>query len=127
VVLVGDAAGHNDPIIGQGLSIALRDVRMVRDLVLAGARGPSDFLPYGEERSRRMERLRLVADVISVARAEDADNRPARRAYFQEISGEKESEVSRLLRGAFAGPETVPDELVQISLLDRIRRAPARL
>ena len=25
VVLIGDAAGHNDPIIGQGLSIALRD------------------------------------------------------------------------------------------------------
>ena len=30
VVLIGDAAGWNDPIIGQGLSIALRDVRMVR-------------------------------------------------------------------------------------------------
>jgi 2-polyprenyl-6-methoxyphenol hydroxylase-like FAD-dependent oxidoreductase len=27
VALIGDAAGHNDPIIGQGLSIALRDVR----------------------------------------------------------------------------------------------------
>ena len=25
VVLVGDAAGHNDPIVGQGLSIALRE------------------------------------------------------------------------------------------------------
>ena len=34
VVLVGDAAGHNDPIVGQGLSIALRDARMVRDLIL---------------------------------------------------------------------------------------------
>ena len=38
VVLIGDAAGHNDPIIGQGLSIALRDARIVRDLVLDGAR-----------------------------------------------------------------------------------------
>jgi menaquinone-9 beta-reductase len=122
VVLVGDAAGHNNPIIGQGLSIALRDVRIVRDLVLAGARRPSDFIPYGEERSRRMERLRLIADVISVARVEDADNRSARRAYFQQISEQKDSEVSRLLRGAFAGPESIPDELVQISLPDRIRR-----
>jgi menaquinone-9 beta-reductase len=126
VVLVGDAAGHNNPIIGQGLSIALRDVRIVRDLVLAGARGPSGFLSYGEERSRRMERLRLVADVISVARAEDADNRSARRTYFQEILEEKDSEVSRLLRGVFAGPETIPDEVVQFSLLDRIRGAPGR-
>ena len=37
-VLIGDAAGHNDPIIGQGLSIAMRDARTVRDLVLDGAR-----------------------------------------------------------------------------------------
>ena len=36
VVLLGDAAGWNDPIIGQGLSIALRDVRMVADVVRAG-------------------------------------------------------------------------------------------
>ena len=39
IVLVGDAAGHNDPIIGQGLSIALRDVRLVSDAILCrGAR-----------------------------------------------------------------------------------------
>ena len=34
-VLIGDAAGYNDPIIGQGLSITYRDVRMVRDILLA--------------------------------------------------------------------------------------------
>jgi flavin-dependent dehydrogenase len=38
VVLIGDAAGYNDPIIGEGLSIALRDAKIVRDLVLDGAR-----------------------------------------------------------------------------------------
>ena len=31
VVLIGDAAGHNDPAIGQGVSIAWRDVRLVAD------------------------------------------------------------------------------------------------
>jgi 2-polyprenyl-6-methoxyphenol hydroxylase-like FAD-dependent oxidoreductase len=31
VVLLGDAAGSNDPIIGQGLSITLRDVGLIRD------------------------------------------------------------------------------------------------
>ena len=34
VVLVGDAAGWNDPIIGLGLSITYRDVRTVSDLLL---------------------------------------------------------------------------------------------
>jgi 2-polyprenyl-6-methoxyphenol hydroxylase-like FAD-dependent oxidoreductase len=31
VVLIGDAAGHNDPAIGQGLSLAFRDVRLVAE------------------------------------------------------------------------------------------------
>src|SRR5262249_11455487 len=34
VVLIGDAAGHNDPVTGQGLSIALRDVRLVSEIIL---------------------------------------------------------------------------------------------
>ena len=45
VVLVGDAAGHNDPIIGQGLSVALRDARIVRDLILDGARTAGGLRP----------------------------------------------------------------------------------
>ena len=62
VVLIGDAAGHNDPIIGQGLSIAMRDARIVRDLVLDGARTADAFARYGAERMARMARLRLLAD-----------------------------------------------------------------
>jgi menaquinone-9 beta-reductase len=46
VVLVGDAAGHNDPIIGQGLSIALRDVRLVGEAILAGGRDQAAFRHY---------------------------------------------------------------------------------
>ena len=38
VVLIGDAAGHNDRNLGQGLSIALRDVRMIHE-VLGEAEG----------------------------------------------------------------------------------------
>jgi len=33
IVLVGDAAGHNDPITGQGLAIALRDACLVGEIV----------------------------------------------------------------------------------------------
>jgi 2-polyprenyl-6-methoxyphenol hydroxylase-like FAD-dependent oxidoreductase len=123
VVLIADAAGHNDPIIGQGLSIALRDVRTVRDLVLDGARTSDAFASYGAERMSRMERLRLIADVVAVALAEDADNRAARRAYLVERMGNMDPEVMGLLLGSFAGPETIPDELVDRTLLDRIRAA----
>ena len=123
VVLVGDAAGHNDPIIGQGLSIAMRDARIVRDLILDGARQPADFAPYGQERSERMRRLRLIADVISVTHAEDADNRAARRAFLGEKMASMDAEVFPLLVGFMTGPETVPDHLVDTGILDRIRNA----
>ena len=124
VVLVGDAAGYNDPIVGQGLSIALRDARIVRDLILDGARQPADFVSYGRERSERMRTLRLIADIVSVAFTEDADNRMARRAFLGEKMASMDAEVFPLLVGFATGPETVPEHLVQPRILDRIRNAP---
>jgi 2-polyprenyl-6-methoxyphenol hydroxylase-like FAD-dependent oxidoreductase len=123
IVLVGDAAGHNDPVVGQGLSIAMRDARIVRDLVLDGARTADAFRPYGDERVRRMERLRLAADVVSVAQAEDADNRAARRALFTNAMATMDPEIFTITASLFGGPETIPDELVDERVLDRIRSA----
>jgi 2-polyprenyl-6-methoxyphenol hydroxylase-like FAD-dependent oxidoreductase len=123
VVLVGDAAGHNDPIIGQGLSITLRDARIVRDLVLDGARTPEAFAPYGAERVERMARLRLIADVVAVVQAEDADDQPARREAFATAMADADSGLLVLMLGAFAGPETVPAELVDETWPDRLRAA----
>jgi len=123
VVLIGDAAGHNDPIIGQGLSIALRDARTVRDLVLDGARTPEAFAPYAEERVSRMARLRLVADILAVTEAEDADNQSARRQCFAASTADPDTGLLVLMCAAFAGPESVPEELVDPSWVDRIRAA----
>ena len=64
VVLIGDAAGWNDPIIGLGLSITYRDVRIVSELL----NGDDDwaalsFASYAEERVERMRRLRFIASL----------------------------------------------------------------
>ena len=123
VVLIGDAAGWNDPIIGQGLSIAMRDARAVRDLIAGGARRPTDFAPYADERVSRMERLRLIADVMAVTQCEDADNRGPRRAFLSNGMDTMDPAVFPLMVGLFAGPETIPDELVDTVILDRIRGA----
>jgi 2-polyprenyl-6-methoxyphenol hydroxylase-like FAD-dependent oxidoreductase len=123
VVLIGDAAGHNDPVIGQGLSIAMRDARMVRDLIADGARAPDAFAAYGAERVERMRRLRFLADVISVSQAEDADNRGARRAFLIERMVHMDPGIMGLLMGMFAGPENVPGELIDEGLLSLIRAA----
>jgi menaquinone-9 beta-reductase len=122
-VLIGDAAGHNDPIIGQGLSIAMRDARTVRDLVLEGARRAEEFASYGAERVIRMARLRFAADVLAVTHAEDADNREARRAYVNQRMANMDQAVFPVLLGAFAGPETIGDELLDPRVLDSIRAA----
>lgn len=123
VVLIGDAAGHNDPTIGCGLSIALRDARLVGELVLAGARRPPDFAPYGRERSDDLARLRLIADVISAAGVERAANRSARRQLFGRAMAAMDLQLFPLALGMFAGPETVPVTALDPTVLDRIRAA----
>ncbi len=122
-VLIGDAAGHNDPIVGQGLSIAMRDARTVRDLVLDGARTAEAFATYGAERLGRMARLRFAADVLAVTQAEDAGNRDARRRYVNDRMARMEAPVFPVLLGLFAGPETIGDELLDPGLLAGIRAA----
>lgn len=123
VVLIGDAAGHNDPIVGQGLSIAMRDTRIVRDLILDAGSQPASFASYGQERSERMRRLRLIADVVSASYAEDADNRMARRAFIGAKMASMDAEVFPLLVGFITGPDSIPDQVVQSGILDLIRSA----
>ena len=124
-VLVGDAAGHNDPAAGCGLSIAMRDVRIVRDLILAGAERAGDFEPYGIERAERMRRLRLIADLVNVASVERSPNRAARRAMFATAMETMEPSIFSLMFGMFAGPEHVPADCVDPGVLDRVRAASA--
>jgi 2-polyprenyl-6-methoxyphenol hydroxylase-like FAD-dependent oxidoreductase len=121
VVLIGDAAGHNDPVVGQGLSIGMRDARTVRDLALDGARDASAFASYGAERMERMRRLRLIADIIAMIQAEDSDRLAARRELFGEKMASMDPGFFPLVLGAFMGPETIPEELVNESILDEIR------
>ncbi len=125
VVLVGDAAGHNDPIIGQGLSIALRDARIVRDLILDGARQPADFASYGRERSERhRERLRLIADVV-LGHLRRGRRQPHGQADVlrREDGAYPTPSVFPLVVGFMTGPETIPGQLVNPQILERIRNA----
>ncbi len=110
VVLIGDAAGWNDPIIGLGLSITYRDVRIVSDILKASDDwSPSAFAPYGEERRERMRRLRFAAALSATLDMEfDAAARERRRSYHQRVA----QDMSLGLHGlaVLAGPEAVPPE-----------------
>ena len=105
-VLIGDAAGWNDPIIGQGLSIAFRDARTVGEL-LAGQDDWSVgvFGDYVDERKERMRRLAIAAHLTTEIRCRFTDEARARRErWFETFVGDPRmlAQVGAML----AGPET---------------------
>ena len=110
VVLIGDAAGYNDPITGQGLSIALRDVRIVSELLLgADTWDATRFAPYVEERRERMRRLRFTAAMDSMIHAEFGPEALKRRLA---IRAKRASDPSFLMcqMATMVGPEMLPPE-----------------
>jgi 2-polyprenyl-6-methoxyphenol hydroxylase-like FAD-dependent oxidoreductase len=109
VVLVGDAAGHNDPINGQGLSIALRDVRLVSEIILgaggSNALGQEAFQPYVDERRERMRRLRIAARFAATLRVEFGEEARLRRGRAQLRMRER---MPSPLPATMMGPDRLP-------------------
>jgi menaquinone-9 beta-reductase len=111
VVLVGDAAGWNDPILGLGLSITYRDVRIVSDLLLGDDDWTSlSFASYAEERTERMRRLRFVASLQATIDMEFGEAARARRHSLFERSAADPSLKAHAF-AVMAGPEVMPPEI----------------
>tara|TARA_R110000824_G_scaffold118960_15_gene272351 strand:+ start:42327 stop:43562 length:1236 start_codon:yes stop_codon:yes gene_type:complete len=110
-VLVGDAAGWNDPIVGQGLSITYRDVRIVSELLKSTDEWTTDlFAPYAEERAERLRRLRFSASITSALDAEFNDAARNRRARYFERAAIDPSLASHGV-AVMVGPELLPPEV----------------
>jgi 2-polyprenyl-6-methoxyphenol hydroxylase-like FAD-dependent oxidoreductase len=109
VVFAGDAAGFSDPTIGQGLSIALRDARMIRDVLLGGEDWSREaFAPYVEERTERMRRLRFIVQVFTDAHIPlglDAVSERRRRKNMMM----RDSDLFMLVAAMTCGPELAPE------------------
>lgn len=111
MVLVGDAAGWNDPIIGLGLSITYRDVRIVTDILSSTASGAKPyFRPYAQERAERMRRLRFAAQLTSSLDMEFGEAAAARRLSYHE---RRMADPTLGLHNfaVMAGPESAPPEI----------------
>ncbi len=123
VVAIGDAAGHNDPIIGQGLSISHRDVRVVSDILKTTSDwSPESLRPYGEERREWMRRLRLAARFTAVRDCEFDNAGRTRRARLQGMFM-TDPTVTGLMIAPIAGPEVPPAEAFDEAALDKILTA----
>lgn len=108
LALIGDAAGYSDPHIGQGLSVALRDVRVLSELLLAsGDWSPTALRPYAEERAERLRRLRFCNKLATALRGEFGPEARERRRRARELM-QAEPELGLWRRGYIAGPESVP-------------------
>jgi len=107
-VLIGDAAGFNDPILGQGLSITLRDARTVAELLNGSADWTADlFQPYVQERKERLRRLRRAAAFVTTLSARfTAEDIERRTRAFSRMG---EPRMAEMLSTAFVGPEAVSD------------------
>ncbi|WP_277681980.1 FAD-dependent oxidoreductase [Saccharomonospora azurea] len=109
VVLVGDEAGNADTVLGTGLSCALRDVRIVCDILLSESDwSPAAFQPYLTEREFRMKRLVFGASVIAKLQCEFGPEATERRRRARRLMAEKPAaQVLGLLN--MVPPEQVPE------------------
>jgi len=111
VVLVGDAAGWSDPIVGLGLSITYRDVRMVSEILKAATdwSAPDLFASYIEERKERQRRIDFAADLTSRLDAEFGEEARERRKSYHH-RGEIDSTLKMHAVAVMAGPEMLPPD-----------------
>jgi 2-polyprenyl-6-methoxyphenol hydroxylase-like FAD-dependent oxidoreductase len=112
VVLIGDAAGYNGPIIGQGLSIALRDVELVSQLLLTNAEwSPVLFEPYARDRTERMRRLRFVAALHATLFCSFSPESVQRRVGFiQRMASGDDPTLQWTVAAPLIGPYYLPEQ-----------------
>ncbi|WP_207539608.1 NAD(P)/FAD-dependent oxidoreductase [Sabulicella rubraurantiaca] len=119
VVLIGDAAGHNDPTIGQGLSITLRDVRLVSEAMLEGRFSAKTFKPYVEERRERMRRLRFIGRLFSTLHAEFTEEAHQRRQRAWQRTGANPA-IGLPILAILKGPDALPSHAFEQEAWDRL-------
>jgi 2-polyprenyl-6-methoxyphenol hydroxylase-like FAD-dependent oxidoreductase len=122
IVLIGDAGGYNGPIIGQGLSMALRDVRLLSEILLEERKwAPPRLERYGERRREGLLRMRFVAALRAALSAQFGPEVAARRACFRDRARE-DSSLGVVAAVTHLGPDRAPawvfDETIRASVLN---------
>jgi 2-polyprenyl-6-methoxyphenol hydroxylase-like FAD-dependent oxidoreductase len=123
VALAGDAAGWSDPIIGQGLSVAFRDARVLSDVLLASSDwSEGQLASYRDERTERMRRLRYVSALASLLDLHGVPDRVTRQArVLQRVANLPHPAQARAcaLLGVSAAPAEAfePSNLTNLALV----------
>jgi 2-polyprenyl-6-methoxyphenol hydroxylase-like FAD-dependent oxidoreductase len=110
VALLGDAAASSDPIWGQGLSLTMRDVRVLRDCLLADSNWDAACHAYAEAHDHHFGVIHTAENWLRemwLGRGAEAD---ARRARALPLLAQ---DPSRMPDHLFGGPDLPADESVR--------------
>jgi 2-polyprenyl-6-methoxyphenol hydroxylase-like FAD-dependent oxidoreductase len=112
VVLVGDAAGASDPTWGSGLGRTLRDIRLLRDALVADPDWARAAQAYAEQHDEFWDKLRDVERLTAAALMSVGPDGAERRARAFEIL----EQVPEFETWTY-GPEARCDDALRAQLL----------
>ncbi len=109
IVLIGDAAGWSDPLIGQGISVCLRDVHIASDVIRrTDDWSAGGFASYSDERRERMRRLRIASAGAYLRHNLGPDGPSTRRRVSAALAEDPMANPSlSAFLGAWVQPESV--------------------
>jgi len=115
VVLIGDAAGYENPLEGQGLSMALQDAHDVSAALLAGSSPASAFEAYAAARAVR-QRLANLGVALQVwannnFNAQDPHERASRYEHIR-----NDDVLAALELSFMTGFDSLPQDLTRTEL-----------
>lgn len=110
VALLGDAAGTSDPSFGQGMSLSLRDARILRDELLNNSDWDVAGHRYAERHDRYFQRVRMAAGWFRAVFQEQTPEAAARRQRALPLILQ---DMTRIPDHLFSGPELLLDEAVR--------------
>ena len=110
VALLGDAAGSSDPIWGQGMSLALRDARVLRDCLLGSEDWERAGNGYAEQRDQYYGAMHTVTRWLTQLNFEPGDAGDGRRARALPLIAR---EPDRMPDHLIGGPDLPVSEAVR--------------
>jgi 2-polyprenyl-6-methoxyphenol hydroxylase-like FAD-dependent oxidoreductase len=110
IALIGDAAASNDPSFGEGLSLTVRDVRVLRDQLLSHEDWDAAGHAYAAEHDRYYGTLHTATGWFGQILLESGPEAEARRTKAMPLIAQDGTRVPDHL---FSGPDLPLDETVR--------------
>lgn len=110
IVLIGDAAASNDPSFGQGLSLTIRDVRVLSDALTKSEDWDSAAHAYADEHDRHYGVIHKATRLLGQMFYEPGEIAEARRAKALPLIAKDPTRVPDHLLG---GPDLPLDDVVE--------------